>query len=354
MFTHESARRAVVLITVLIATQLFSSDTDNALSQRRKTNSKRLDNSHFSHQTHFVEQKLSCESCHKFPSTNWKEVRQGDEAFPDVTEYPDHQSCLNCHRQQFFARERPVPRICSHCHVKATPRDTSRYPFPSLGEKFLSTAKATNFVSDFRVAFPHEKHVEDSDPKTCEGCHVTLQPQGESDEFVTKPPKDLGDAFWLKKGTFKTRPITHAGCFSCHNQESELAPLPPDCNACHKLSPATAAADFDPELTRKMGIDDWSTLTAWRTRQVAGTFRHEAHDMSCATCHDAKSQKVTIKSCGGAEGCHVTATTDDGGVLNYEIDQRKADDKFVCVKCHIVFGAKPVPASHSALMVKSP
>jgi hypothetical protein len=195
-----------------------------------------------------------------------------------VTEYPEHKSCLNCHRQQFFARQRPAPRICSNCHVNATPRETSRHLFPSLGEPFFASAKAVNFSSDFRVHFPHDKHLdvisrndgqsatdlrfvrasfsspsrmEDSDPKSCATCHLTHQPQGTSDEFVTKPPADIGDSFWLKKGTFKTRPVTHATCFSCHNQESELAPLPPDCNACHKLAPLSGPADFEPLLPEK-------------------------------------------------------------------------------------------------------
>jgi nitrate/TMAO reductase-like tetraheme cytochrome c subunit len=396
----QAARRAVLFVTGLfIAIHFFSSVMDGAttLSQRRnqpktgkpKAQKRRLDNSQFSHQTHFVEQKLACGSCHKFPSNNWKEIRQGDDAFPDVTEYPEHQSCLDCHRHQFFARERPVPRICSHCHLKATPRDTSRYPFPSLGDKFLSSAKAEEFASDFRVSFPHDKHLDvisnhtnpnaaglrfirasfgfssstdsDSDPKSCSTCHLTQQPQGTSDEFVTKPPKDIGDSFWLKKGTFKTRPITHVACFTCHNQESELAPLPQDCNACHKLLPTPQPADFDPQLTRKMGIADWYTLTAWRARRSAGAFRHEAHEMSCTKCHnpvamntiDVRSLKVSIRSCAGEEGCHVTATADEGGILNYEMDQRKANERFVCVKCHIVFGTGPVPASHSELIVKS-
>ncbi len=159
----------------------------------------------FSHSTHVTKEKLACNACHKFPTKNWKEVRKGDAAFPDVTEFPEHASCLNCHRQQFFARERPVPKICSNCHVKATPSDTSRKPFPSLGEPFLSTAKG--FVSEFRVAFPHDKH-SDAD---CDGCHKT-------------------------QGAFKPRPATHDACFTCHNQESELAPLPPNCDSCHKLT----------------------------------------------------------------------------------------------------------------------
>ena len=352
----------------------------------------RINYSQFSHDTHVTKQKLGCDSCHKFPTKNWKEVRKGDDALPDVTEYPEHQACLSCHRQQFFARERPVPRICKNCHVKATPNETSRYPFPSLGEKFLSSPRAVDFVSDFLVNFPHDKHVdviskntapppnrsgffvqtsfgrhlfrpEDSDPKSCSVCHQTYQPQGKSDdEFVTKPPKDLGDSFWLKKGTFKTRPLTHAACFSCHNQESELAPLPQNCDACHKPPASIPSADFDPQLAGKIGITDWWGLTAWRSRFSSGTFRHEVHaDLSCTKCHDLavmntfdlKRLKVPVNSCGGAEGCHVTATADDGGILNYEIDQRKSNEKFVCVKCHIVFGTKPFPASHTEAIVRA-
>ena len=183
--------------------------------------------SDFSHTTHVGKQKLACNSCHKFPTKNWKEVRKGDDAFPDVTEFPEHASCLNCHRPQFFARERPGPKICSNCHVKATPLNTARHPFPSLGKT------AASFVSEFRVAFPHDKH-SDAD---CADCHLNPKPHG--------------------KETSKTRPIAHAMCFTCHNQESELAPLPASCDTCHKQratekvfahaglrEPEPAASDF--------------------------------------------------------------------------------------------------------------
>jgi hypothetical protein len=44
--------------------------------------------------------------------------------------------------------------------------------------------------------------------------------------------------------------------------------------------------------------------------------------------------------------CHVTATSGDGGAVNLEVDARKSDAKFQCVKCHVTFGKLPVPASH--------
>jgi len=346
-----------------------------------------VDYAKFSHQTHVVTQKLACNSCHKVPSKNWKEARQGDAAFPDVTDFPEHASCLNCHRPQFFARERPAPIICSNCHVKNSPRDTSRFAFPSLGNVSDPLVKRRVFVSEFAVGFPHDKHIDvvglhspsfrndrgwfvnaarqekkkDAPPKSCPMCHQTYQPQGDSsEEFVTRPPKNIGDAFWLKKGSFKTSPNSHAICFTCHSSDSGIAPLPVDCNVCHKLaSPQQLKADFDPKLAVTTGIADATVLSKWSRRISAGSFRHEGGehpDLNCMGCHNVaspafnpleiKTLKVRVRSCGGAEGCHVTATTDEGGALNFELDQRKRDPAFVCTKCHVTFGKEGVPEDH--------
>lgn len=346
----------------------------------------KIDFSRFSHVTHVETKKLACDSCHEFPTSNWKDVRVGDAAFPDVTEYPQHATCFGCHRQQFFDGPRPV--ICSNCHVAISPRDTTRYPFPSLGEPFFASIKGDQFVSDFGIHFSHEIHIEivsrlnpfsDKNSKvhfdsasfmqekpadadaSCKVCHQTYQPQGEAaDEYVTKPPKNLPeDAFWLKKGAFKTVPMTHTICFTCHSADGGLTPAPTDCNTCHIPSTTKEPAhiDFDPKVAATMGIKDNLTLMKWRKRE-SGVFRHEwfSHqELSCANCHtptaidtlDEKTKKVPIKSCGGGgEGCHITPTTDDGGILNYVIDQRKTNPAFQCTKCHIVFGKEPIPQSH--------
>jgi hypothetical protein len=363
--------------------------------QRKGTGKKpQIDYAKFSHQTHVVAQKLACDSCHKLPSKNWKEVRKGDAAFPEVSDFPEHASCLSCHRAQFFARERPAPVICANCHVKNSPKDTSRFVFPSLGDVTDPTLKRREFVSEFSVGFPHDKHIDvvgfnspaskndrgwfvtvslqekkkDGPPKSCPVCHETYQPQGNSsEEYVTKPPKNIGDAFWLKKGTFKTAPNSHTICFTCHSADSGIAPAPTDCNVCHKLSsPAQLKTDFDPKLAITMGITDQSMLSKWSRRISAGAFRHEGGehpDLNCMGCHnvaspafsalDVKTLKVPVRSCGGADGCHVTATTDDGGALNFEIDQRKKDPAFVCTKCHVAFGKEAVPESHPTAMPTS-
>jgi hypothetical protein len=362
-----------------------------------------IDYSKFSHQTHGAQQKVACDSCHKFPTNNWKEVRKGDNAFPDVAEFPEHSSCLNCHRQQFFARERPAPAICSNCHVNATPRDTTRFLFPSLGDISNAPQRRRDVVTEFAINFPHDKHVDvvgmnapaiesrsragfvtvswqqktasqdSSEPKSCPVCHQTFQPQGNSDdEYATKPPKNLGDAFWLKKGTFKTIPNSHAVCFTCHNTDAGIAPAPSECNVCHKLAapqtrgPQTSSPigvvgvlknDFDPKLADTIGVTDKTILTAWHRRISSGAFRHEGGEhpnVNCTNCHnitamntlDVKTMAVPVRSCGGAEGCHITATTDDGGALNYEIDQKKTNPGFVCTKCHLSFGKEAVPEDH--------
>ncbi|MEO8436445.1 MAG: cytochrome c3 family protein [Pyrinomonadaceae bacterium] len=357
-------------------------------SQSAAQKQPRINYSQFSHVTHVTTQKLTCDSCHKVPTKNWKDVRKEDAAFPDVAEFPEHSSCINCHRPQFFARERPAPAVCSNCHVKVTPRDTARFLFPSLGDVADSQLKTREFVSEFGVGFPHDKHVDvvgferpgfpldataqfvgarwtvsqkqPEQPRSCPVCHQTYQPQGNaSEEYVTKPPKTLGDNFWLKKGAFQTVPNSHVACFTCHSADSGIPPEPKDCQLCHQLLPPEPKlkVDFDPKLPAEMGIADQTILARWSKRISAGAFRHEGGEhpsLSCTSCHhvadmntlDPKTLKVPVRSCGGADGCHITATTDDGGALNFEIDQKKANPAFVCGKCHITFGKEGMPESH--------
>ncbi len=358
--------------------------TNRARPQKSRSVPKpKIDYSKFSHTTHAITQNLECNSCHKAPSRNWKDVRIGDAAFPDVADFPEHSACLKCHRTQFFARERPAPAICSNCHIAVTPRDTARWLFPSLGDVTNPKLLRRDAPSEFAVDFPHAKHIDvvsfnnlrperpsfvavsfqkkDAPPASCQVCHQTYQPQGKSsEEYVTKAPKDLGDNFWLKKGAFKTIPTSHEICFTCHNSDSGIAPEPKNCNVCHKLAtPWTLKTDFDPKLASAMGITDRVMLARWSRRISAGGFRHEGGehpDLNCLGCHkadsvgfnliDPKSLKVPVRSCGGGDGCHVTAKSDDGGILNYEIDQKKKDPKFVCTKCHLTLGREAIPESH--------
>ncbi|MDH3492492.1 MAG: hypothetical protein OEM82_03000, partial [Acidobacteriota bacterium] len=158
----------------------------------------------------------------------------------------------------------------------------------------------------------------------------------------------------LKKGTFKTTPTGHTTCFQCHSTDAGISPAPQDCATCHKLKQKAPATDFDQKVASPMKISDKIMMIAWRKRDSSAKFQHEffAHvDMECATCHtvesintvDLATKKVSISSCAM---CHVTETSDDGGILNYEVDSRKADPKFQCVKCHIAYGKLEIPESH--------
>src|SRR5437588_3549300 len=316
-----------LVVLAFVLTPHWVRATEAAEAQRRSQKSRsqkravppkpKVDYTKFSHQTHVVTQKLACNSCHKVRSKNWKEVRKGDAAFADVTDFPEHSACLNCHRERFFARERPAPVICSNCHIAVSPRDTSRWLFPSLGDLTDPKLKRREFVSEFGVGFPHDKHLDvvsfnrprpnlnalfmmvslqekkkEGPPKSCPVCHQTYQPQGKSkEEYASTPTKNLGDNFWLKKGTFETTPNSHTVCFSCHNADLGIPPAPGDCNLCHKLSPAaqTSIVDFDPKVATDMGITDKTMLRQWSRRISSGTFRYEGGDhtnLSCIGCHN--------------------------------------------------------------------
>lgn len=320
---------------------------------------------------------LECSKCHTFPSANWNKIRSLDKAFPDITEFPSHESCLSCHKQQFFRGAQP--KICSICHVSSfPPRNSARLPFPNPRELFDLSKKGKTAQSDFVTGFPHDKHIDivskshdrsglfikTSSPflskrrvgeESCGVCHQTYKPIGDSkDEFVTPVPLNQKDGFWLKKGTFKTSPIGHSVCFACHSTEAGILPIPSNCAACHQLKAVQPQSDFDNKTASMMGITDKVILDTWRLRRSAGKFQHTffAHsDLSCSTCHnvmamnttDLVTVKVKISTC---SQCHVTPTSDDGGAVNFEVDKRTADPKFQCTKCHITFGKFAIPKSH--------
>jgi len=254
----------------------------------------RVDYTRFSHAN--PKHRLECQTCHKFPSANWQSVRKEGDAFPDISEFPDHASCINCHRKQFFARERPAPRICVNCHVKATPNDTSRYPFPSLREAFMATPRGATFVAEFRVQFPHDKHSD----QECTDCH----------ESPESP---------------KTKPLAHALCFTCHNQESELPPSPQSCDACHKTGSETSRRLFAHAAPQATNTD-------------YSRFKHDNKNharLPCLLCHRRENNSAQPTLPGKDQhtpcvGCHAPLFANNSGPI--------------CTICHTEAGAKTVKA----------
>lgn len=359
---------------LLLALTVWNSSGPGALAQPRRARRSAPQVPRYTQFPHDTKpHRIDCGSCHKFPTSNWSKVRPEASAFPDITEYPTHDSCIDCHTRQFFKGVKPP--ICSICHVNPSPRGGPRHPFPNPRELFDRSAKGKNASSDFSIKFPHATHIDivskrdaasafqlarfrpqgNAAEESCAVCHQTVDPQGDgNEEFATKPPASNGDAYWLKKGTFKSVPTGHTTCFTCHSTDTGIAPTQKDCAACHSLKQPGPAADFEAAAAVRMAVSEKKTLDLWSRRISAGTFRHEwfSHaELSCSTCHDAAkmntldpaTRKVAISACAT---CHATASLDDGGAINFEAAERKKSASFQCTKCHVVFGKKPVPRSH--------
>jgi hypothetical protein len=349
----------------------------------------RVDFSKFTHST-AAHRQNSCDSCHKSPSDNWAQVRDHDAAFPDITDYPEHVSCLNCHRSQFFKGARPV--ICSVCHTVVSPRSGTRHPFENPGEPFARSEKAKTRPSEFALNFPHDLHQDvmarlfqpseeghgvrfvraslaqepaqkpKPKPNSCSICHETYR-QHTGQGAAAKPSDSAAAsaATTLPDGLLKTTPTGHDSCFNCHWQDGGEKPLSSDCAGCHKLLPQgkttlmPAGKDADLQLAAKAGFTDPFIISKLLRRETV-TFAHDEENhkgIDCASCHvnipsinvlDANTLKVPILSCGGGSSCHVSAKPKK--ILNEEVDKRLADANFQCVKCHVNLGKEKVPKAH--------
>jgi len=305
-----------------------------------------IDYSKFSHAT--KKHQDACNTCHKSPTKNWLKVRK----FPDIADYPDHDTCVSCHRPQFFVGAKPP--ICTVCHTKVSPRDEERFAFRKPGGLY-----------QFKIEFPHDKHQDviaslrgfpkpdkparfvrasltfsahaaDDKTKTynnCEICHTTPT------KLPPPPPAGWADSFVPEAATFKGVPVGHASCFNCHWKSQ--APKGDDCAGCHKL-----AAPYLPVTVPE---------------RISMKFKHsrEQHVAECTVCHinitkaaDLRGLKpdVPITSC---TECH----NKDGLRLDVssELDAVDKNRQFVCVYCHTSdVGRRDAPAGHYLIAGRQP
>lgn len=345
------------------------------------------DYSRFSHSS-AAHARRDCASCHLIASF----------AQPDITDFPDHPACVECHRQQFFRGARPT--ICSDCHLAVSPRTGARFNFPKPSEP-----------AEFADLFPHVNHIKTTSlirfkkvigeksniQATCLYCHkpstATLAKQQGSNSVAFVPPA----------GTYMTTPTSHASCFQCHWQKGvadhEEEPYAAQCAGCHRnltTGPPDAAsivASHDPSRTR----DDLalSVTTASRAAQssfltartvaplprVAPKFVHEmeAHKkklndegkevaITCLQCHTAVRKAATLESlrlkengvglltC-SSSACHtaVAGTAQLHFSVYRELRERAKDAKFDCALCHTPPQslAADVPCTHYAAVFAS-
>jgi hypothetical protein len=300
---------------------------------------------------------LTCNACHKVP-TEWTAKR----AFPDVADFPNHDACVRCHRQQFFTRQALVgtgPAICTVCHVRAAPREEGRFVFGKPNGAGQATKPKDE--RQFTIEFPHDKHqnviaaarprngrykaasfvrasffepqVDDQKQPDYNNCSICHQPNDQMNIAPLTPPADAA----LNR-FFKTLPHSHDACFDCHWKNQK--PPSEDCAGCHKPatpflaigSPVRNSAMFSHEGGKGGHVIECTSCHINITR--ASTLRGLTPDVpiaSCATCH-TDNKKVTYPE---------IVTIQD------ELAQFKKTSK--CTYCHLAdVGTKKPPASHEA------
>ena len=361
---NRMKRHLVTLLTFALAALVFFvypqqfSDSGAAIGQKRAprraagppaARQAAIDYSRFSHAT--KKHQDACNTCHKVPTSNWRKVRD----YPDVADYPDHDTCLSCHRPQFYKGAKPV--ICSVCHSKVSPRDDARFAFRNPARK-----------RQFLIEFPHDKHQDviaklfrgspgaeqprfvhasftlssfNADDKTkhynnCEICH------GPRPAPSVAPASGWVDGFVPDNTALRAVPVSHASCFSCHWKSEQ--PVNDNCASCHKL-PASAAM---------LAVVD-------SPKRISMKFRHgrEQHTAECTTCHINITKAATLR--GLTPDVPITACSEchNKPPTHVEISSELAAiDKnrdFVCVYCHTSdVGRRDAPASHYLIAERPP
>jgi len=302
---------------------------------------------------------LVCNSCHKIP-TAWTAKRD----FPDVADFPNHDACVHCHRQQFFTRQSFAgtgPAICTVCHLRAAPREEGRFVFGKPNG--AGQATKTRDERQFTIEFPHDKHQnvissvrpdratnkamdfvrasffesesndqQKPDYNNCSICH-------QRNDYAVIAPLSLspGAATPVDK-IFKTMPRSHDSCFNCHWKNQK--PAGDDCAGCHKPS-ASFVATLSP-------------------KRISMMFSHEGgkgeHVMECTTCHvnitraaslRGLTPDVPIAACVTCHKDNKKTTYPKIKTIEEEFEQFKKTSS--CTYCHTEdVGKKKPPASHEA------
>ena len=122
-------------------------------------------------------------------------------------------------------------------------------------------------------------------------------------------------------------------------------------------TPAAQGRRADADAAAASAIGD-ERIREKLLRREAARFLHEEEkheNIGCTGCHiqitsistlDPQTLEVPLLTCGGTgTGCHIRAKPK--GILNVELEKRRADASFACAKCHVNYGRESVPKSHS-------
>lgn len=333
-------RKVALVLFLASAATLFAADLlFTAEAQKRDS---------FQHRT-IAHKKLDCSSCHKNPTANWASTR----GYPDVADFPGHASCINCHRADFFAGNRPA--ICAGCHVNPGPRGAARFSFPvkSRSQQFTTifphnvhqdiiatTIKKSDVaVAHFVNASYRSPGFVDDKPQfnNCAICHQTSSKLPKRIARTPSTIQPLGnavtDGFIPKPAFFKDMPSGHATCFTCHFQN--VQPIGTNCAGCHSLTKPYSRSD--------------------NVKRYSFKFDHQQKEHSvrdCMTCHVRISQNADVRMLKDADVPFMTCVSCHSDKITEEITKRAESVKdqkpaFQCIYCHTPdIGRFPIPASH--------
>ena len=297
---------------------------------------------------------LTCAACHKIP-TEWTAKR----SFPDVADFPNHDACVRCHRQQFFTRQAFAgtgPAICTVCHTRAAPREDGRFAFGKPNNS--NQAAKPKDERQFMIEFPHDKH---------QNVIASLRPRGQTEAQILRaafrladdkkpdynnctichqrndylviaplsPQPGVAEQFYK---FFKTMPHSHDSCFNCHWKDQK--PTGDDCAGCHKPS-----ATF----VRTLGA-----------KRISAMFSHEGgqgeHVQECTACHINITRRSSLAGLVPDVPITICATCHRDNKKTTYPKMRTIEDEFEqyqktgnCAYCHAPdIGKKKAPASHEA------
>ena len=335
--------------------------------------------------------KLDCDSCHAIPSAAAPDTIVAATK-PKADGYPYHDSCVRCHRPQFF--KGATPPICTVCHTRATPRVTARdmHKFPKETSKTIARefpgyfphslhqrviARRENPAgglfggwSFVRASFETPQEASARALDNCASCHLTdARPSpeitvGGTEGKITPAAK-----------TFKTVPEGHATCFNCHWEAQK--PTKDDCAGCHlaqgeyaKKKRAASVQVTLPGVLSANAVKWFENWPATWPKRLSLKFNHEtppAHDIGCTTCHINITQMETLNipkadvPIATCMPCHYSTSpvSRKGGELvtiysEMTKEAKDTDNKTnTCVGCHVtVIGSERPPCSHYLVLAQ--
>jgi hypothetical protein len=385
---------AAVAVFIFVAPRVGSASLfTNGAAQTRARQTPRAasrtggrDYSRFSHAS-ASHLKRDCASCHRIVSFER----------PDLTDFPDHPSCVECHRRQFFSGARPA--ICSNCHTVVSPRGEARFKFPKPG-----------VAGEFADVFPHANHVKTTSliqfkkvigekantQASCLYCHKVDAAKRDAPSLAQGT-----HSFAPPAGTFMTTPTSHATCFQCHWREGvenrDQPPFADECARCHRnVEAARLAGVVNTDASARDGASLVVANVAPVARKIpapltptprAGVlparivpkFVHELEShkkklneegkevaISCLQCHVAIRKAATLESLRLTENrvglltcsssaCHTAVSGMAQLKLSVyrELRERAKDAKFDCALCHTPPAslAAEVPCGHYAAVL---